>query len=246
MQIAQMVQKSFLISSPPEINDFDIAFCYYPYASVSGDFYDFYVDKKGHLLGLTLADVSGHGIASGLLTTLGKSIFSNVFMNYLSTPLGKVMEQINDRLITEINNIDEYITGILFRFNDDILEVVSAAHPDAIIKSSRSNCAKKLKPDDIDIQGHFLGESMFPNSYKSYKFNIKSQDIILIYSDCLVENRNKDEKPYTEDKLMASLDQVTFHMTSQEIIDKVIGDFMTFKGDAPLSDDLTVIVLKKK
>jgi sigma-B regulation protein RsbU (phosphoserine phosphatase) len=47
-------------------------------SGISGDLYDFYLDDDT-LSGISLFDVSGHGIASGLITMLAKSILFRTY-----------------------------------------------------------------------------------------------------------------------------------------------------------------------
>jgi sigma-B regulation protein RsbU (phosphoserine phosphatase) len=70
-------------------------------SGVSGDLYDFY-QKEGRLTGLSLFDVSGHGIASGLITLLARSVILRVFMEAGTARLGEVRQKINSQLIEEL------------------------------------------------------------------------------------------------------------------------------------------------
>ncbi|MCP4134409.1 MAG: serine/threonine-protein phosphatase [bacterium] len=246
MLMARKVQESLLFNKPPNTNNFDLAFYYEPLVSVSGDFYDLYLDKSGDLLGLTLADVSGHGIASGLLTTLAKPIFNNIFRNHLETSLGKVMNMVNNQLIEAKGGEENYLTGIILRYKDDMIEYVNAAHPDIIMKNSKTNKSKFIKAKDELVQGTILGIDGIGYDFKSYKFKIETDDVLVIYSDCLYENLNYNGEEYGQERILLSLDKISPDAGAQEILDTIVADFKYFNGSIPLTDDLTMVVIKKK
>lgn len=80
LELASNIQKSYLPNKIPEFKNWDLAYYFRPMSSVSGDFYDFYHDQK-ELWGFGLFDVSGHGISSGLITMIAKSIIFRHFKN---------------------------------------------------------------------------------------------------------------------------------------------------------------------
>ena len=57
----------------PALKNYEIAYYNKAMAGVSGDFYDFYYNNTS-LEGFGIFDVSGHGLASGLVTMLAKNI----------------------------------------------------------------------------------------------------------------------------------------------------------------------------
>jgi len=101
MHMAELVQKSFYASKAPHTACWDCAFVFKPMASVSGDVYDFYYNGKGELAGTTLFDVSGHGVASGLVGILSKYLAEQVFSAHASKPLDKLLRQFNAELTKE-------------------------------------------------------------------------------------------------------------------------------------------------
>ena len=84
----------------------DIAFK--PMSGVSGDLYITFISEN-KLEGIGIFDISGHGIASGLVTMLVKNIIENEFQKGINLPLNEVMDTINERIIIEKGNIDEVI-----------------------------------------------------------------------------------------------------------------------------------------
>jgi hypothetical protein len=100
IRMASNLQMSLLPRNMTDCDGWDLACVFLPMKGVSGDFYDFYHDGKT-LHGVALFDVSGHGIASGLLTILPKSILYRYFFKMLARSLTG-HKKFNEDLITEI------------------------------------------------------------------------------------------------------------------------------------------------
>ena len=126
MRMAVNLQSS-LLPRPPKVTEWSTACLYKPMAGVSGDLYDFF-ERDGQLIGAGLFDVSGHGIASGLITMIAKSIIYRNFNQYYDKKLGFIVSQINEGLISQIGSVDNYLTGIFLKFNGSTVEYVNAGH----------------------------------------------------------------------------------------------------------------------
>ncbi|MCX8123265.1 MAG: SpoIIE family protein phosphatase [Spirochaetes bacterium] len=243
MLMAVNVQRSIIPQKPPVVENYDIGLFSMPMSGVSGDFYDFYVNNSV-LLGLGLFDVSGHGISSGLLTIVSKSIIYRNFMNYCDVHLGKVMENINNELIKEFDKVDNYVTGILLRFDNDKVEYVNAAHADLLLRRNNSNSITVCVHKEKDIKGMFLGIEGMKSVFLPLQFTIKQNDVLLLYTDCLIEQKNSNAEEFGIERVKEAFLNARGN-SAQQICDEIIDAFNQFKGDMDLTDDLTVIVLRK-
>jgi len=243
LAMAETIQRNLIHKYLPEINDFQYAHIYEPYASVSGDFYDFYVDDKNNLSGLLVADVSGHGIASGLLTILAKPIFFRVFNSHRHRPLKEVIGVINERLIREMKGADNYLTGALLRFNGSGVDYINAAHPDIILKTGTR--AAIVKPAESQIQGTFLGLASLNFPYESHRFEMSAGDHLIVYTDCLTESRNPAGEEFGIERLLETVRALPQDSHPRDSLDHILRAFKDFVGKERLRDDLTLIILKK-
>ncbi|MFC1668894.1 SpoIIE family protein phosphatase [Spirochaetota bacterium] len=244
LSMAINVQKSIFPKEPPKVKDWDIAFSFKPLSGVSGDFYDFYT-SNGKLQGLNLSDVSGHGIASALITMIARSVFYRHFTENYKKNLSIVMGLINHDIIQEIDNVDNYITSILLRFNDDTVEYVNAGHTDLLCKKADSGDVEVMYLKDKKIRGSFLGFTQFEKEYNQMDFHISKNDTLLLYTDSLIESTNMKHDQYENEHLKSTFESCP-DGSAQEILDYILNDFDTFMGSKNLSDDLTIMVLKRK
>ncbi len=244
MQIAVNVQSSFLVNNPPETNDWDAAFYFHPMAGISGDIYDFYHDGK-KTEGAGIFDVSGHGIASGLITLLAKSIISRQFTEMKGAGLNELMKAANIKLTKEIGKSDIYLSGILLRFKKDIVEYVNAGHSDLIYKKGSTGNVHIVKLKNKQYKGMFLGLEGVDSEYPPIKFKVRKDDVLLMYTDCYNESTNKNGEEYDVSRIIESLKDAP-NTDSKTILQKLVDDFFGFVGSKKLKDDLTILILKKK
>ncbi|MCP4136650.1 MAG: SpoIIE family protein phosphatase [bacterium] len=240
--MAISVQSRLMPKENPDQSNWDIAFEFKPMAGVSGDLYDFY-EIDGTLHGVGLFDVSGHGIASGLITVIAKPIIYRAFKRMKNNRLDEVITKINLKLQQAMGNTDNFLTGVLLRFNEDTIEYVNAAHPDIIIKRSNGSVDKIIR-DDLEWKGSVLGIEEMTSEFKTLKFNTGKGDIVLIYSDGLPESRNPEGVDYTEARIVESITSAP-DGTAQETLNFVMNNFYDFVKTKKLGDDLSVLLLKK-
>ena len=246
MNMAASVQKAFLPELSYAGNGLEIASLFKPASSVSGDFYDFY-RKGGVPAGLGVFDVSGHGLSSGLVTLIARSTISRTFRNRMISPLEDIIYAINKTLIREIGNIDNYITGILVRFTDEGFDYVNCGHPDLMLKKADSEYANRvLSEDGTSVAGPFLGIDIMEGEFQSVSKKLGSGDFLLLYSDCLLEEVNEAGESFGYENILKAFSQAPFE-SPQAVLDFIIERFYAFVKDREnLSDDLTVLVVKKK
>ena len=243
--MAGNVQSMILPAIPPTSGEYDVAFFFRPLTSVSGDFYDFYYDGDT-FTGIGLFDVSGHGISSGLVTLLAKSIISRVFVNSKVDTLGTIMDKINKEFIDELHGADSYVTGMLLRFRNGIVEYANSGHPDLLYRPANDGRTRKaIDKDGSSIGGPFLGIQIMEKPFRSLEFELHRGDCLLLYSDCLHESVNDTGEIYVTEKIIESMDRVR-DGSAHEMLDTIVKDFTDFLGsNEHLRDDLTMLFIKK-
>ena len=244
IRMASQVQASLFPESSPDSKHWDIAFEFKPMSGVSGDFYDFF-DEKGNVTGVGLFDVSGHGVASGLITMIARSIIFRYFTRMGNAGLGNVLQTINKNLIKEISDVDNYLTGILLRFEENKVEYVNAAHPAIVVKRSKEGKTGEVIAKSDNFGAGLLGIEDMNNNYTSISFPIEQGDVILLYTDCLNESKNEAGELYGKARIKNSLKKAE-SSKADDILNTVLDDFYGFIGDEKLRDDLTVLVITKK
>ncbi|MCP4130285.1 MAG: AAA family ATPase [bacterium] len=243
MVMAVNVQTNFLPKTVPESDEWEAAYIFRPMTDVSGDFHDFYVHNS-RLAGVGLFDVSGHGIASALITMIAKSIISRSFTDLYDMSLPEVIQNANAGLQNEIGTVDNYLTGIVLRLHKSKVEYVNGSHPDIFIKS-KNRVYPARKESGSRINGFFLGVADMSFDFEVLEFAVEKDDIILLYTDGLTETLSEQKEEYGIKRMKEAFLKAPTG-SAQETLNFILEDFYNFvENRYYLHDDMTVIVLKK-
>jgi serine phosphatase RsbU (regulator of sigma subunit) len=243
IELAAFVQESFSKRKLPELKSYDIAYYSKAMAGVSGDMYDFYTDGSA-LEGAGIFDVSGHGIASGLVTMLVRNIFQQEFHQNESSPLYEVMEIIDKRIRVEKRNIENYLTGILLRMNGDSVDIVNAGHPCPVIyKKKTGDCS--FFDEKRKFSSSVIGLSAINPFFQETSFQMDKGDEIILYTDGIKEAMNKLHDEYGSSRFLDSVKKAVQKDFDQQI-PSVLDDIGHFTENTEQSDDITIVIIRKK
>ncbi len=243
MEMAAQIQSRMFHSTPPNDTAWDISIVFRPLSPVSGDFYDFY--QTGNILqGVSIFDVSGHGVSAGLITIIARSLVFKGFTTLMDRPLDEVLSAINNELVKEIGQLDDFMTGILIRFRDGFGEYVNAGHTHLLMRRTDGS-VRVIDNAGQDIRGSFLGIDSIVPKFTVVTFEIGPGDQILAYTDGLVECIDSAKNRYGIDRLIEAFRQAPAGSTD-ETMAHIIGDMERFIGSRPLRDDLTAILLRRR
>lgn len=245
------VQKNFLPVKNKTFRGWELAISYNALDNnVSGDLYDYYF-TDGVLDGMGIFDVSGHGIPAGLMTILAKSIISQHFINGMNQDesISNVLKDINKSYIKEKVNVENYITGLLFRFSEfnkkDIcsVEFANAGHPYPLFYSAENNTITELKQDEQKQYG-ILGVEGLDVSFPPVSFRAAQNDIIICYTDGLTDCLNHKGEDFGKERIIQTAQR--YHNESAiMIMNRIMDKFQDFIGNEKISDDITLMVLKR-
>lgn len=185
-KLAVNVQRQFLVTPYPDFEQWDIGTFYEPMEQISGDFYDIY-HENNELLGIGFFDVSGHGVASALITMLAKKTIYRSFSEHKTKRIDRIIVDANAELLDDIGDIDHHLSGILLRVKDDnYIEFVNAGHP-AILKKSSDGEVSVIADEDFNNHGPLLGIHNLTAGFKTFSFKMNRGDSFLLFSDGLSE-----------------------------------------------------------
>lgn len=252
LDMAQKVQSSFLVPEETVFDEWDIAVVYQPLSGVSGDMYDIY-SENGVLHGASLFDVSGHGMAAGLVTMLSKNVISNQFQAGLRpknnqtkmTDLSQVMYSVNNAIITAKGDIENYLTGAIMRITDasGSCEVVNAGNPFPLL--NHDGKVTEVRPNVSQTQMGMIGIEGLDVSFPSISFQLDPGDSFLLFTDGLTESENKFGEQFGVSRLSREFADCT-GLSAEEQLDYIMHCHKSFTGNFPREDDVTVVIIHRK
>lgn len=252
LETVSHVQHNFLPLQSRSFKGWDLAVYYKALDhEVSGDLYDYYY-TNGNLDGVGLFDVSGHGISAGLMTILAKGIISQQFKSGIlnEEPLSSILMDINKNYIKEKVNVENYITGVLFHFEDfnqnDIcsVELANAGHPYPLFYNAEQDSILELKHSDSTKQFGFIGIDGMEVSFPSIYFTAQKNDIIICFTDGLTESMNSHREEFSKDRLISIIKE-NKNKSADEIVHIIKEQLDKFIGSNEIDDDISYIVLKR-
>ncbi|MCR4579268.1 MAG: SpoIIE family protein phosphatase [Treponema sp.] len=238
---ASVIQQAFLKQDETEFEKWDVGFFNKPMAGVSGDFFDFYRTNK-NLDGFGIFDVSGHGISSGLITMLVKNIIHQEFYNNSRLELWEILNKINDRIIEEKGDVENYLTGILVRFNETQAEMVIAGHPAPIIyKKNSDKCDFLSKTTE---SSGAIGIANFPTFYISQYVDFEVGDRLLFFSDGATDIINEKKESFGRERLLEAFRE-SVNMNAASQTEYIKAKLSAFRGSAIQNDDVSFICINR-
>lgn len=251
MEMASVVQKKFFPPTEYFIDGWEMAVCYEPMSKISGDLYDYYTDGN-KLVGMGLFDASGHGVAASLLVMLAKSIIFRAFNHsrVRNQTLATALEDINEIIKKEKGDVQNYMTGLLFRINDFneenrcLVELASAGHPYPIFYSEKKQKLIKVTHDELQEQYGALGIQGVEVSFPNIDLDVGLGDVIVCFTDGLNEAVNEDMEEFGIENVEKIIKE--YHTENASIIrDKIKEGVFAHIAENPRNDDITFIVMKR-
>lgn len=235
LQVAAEIQNLLIPQKLPKIRKMDISATYLPCQEISGDFYNIIPLGKGRFA-FIVADVSGKGIPGAMVV----SNMQATLRAYLeqSDDLLSIVTKLNSCIINQTTD-DRYITFFIGIYDEDkmTLEYINAGHNPPLHYKNKKNISK------LKTGGIFIG--FLPFEYKSDKIQLESGDILVLYTDGLVEAMNDQEEEFGEENVIRIIEKKSNH-TSRIIQKSLIEDVKKHIGDNKLEDDFTLVVAKIK
>src|SRR5438093_3996244 len=232
LKVAAAIQQSLL---PPGNRDgafFSTAAASIACRAVGGDFYD-YVDLPSGEFGFILGDVAGKGSPAALLAAAVLGMFSaeatyQTSASALVTRLnqGLFRRAIESRFLTTFY-------GMLSPTGE--LTYCNAGHNAPLLVST--NGIRRLETGGV-VLGLFDQAS-----FDQETVTLKPGDFIVAFSDGVSEALNEAGDEFSDDRLLACVN-ANRHAAPQAILDALLKDVRAFCGEAPQSDDVTLVMVR--
>jgi serine phosphatase RsbU (regulator of sigma subunit) len=236
LEHARTIQQGLLPQDLEDTPEVKIGAHYLSADAVGGDYYDVFNIEPG-IYGLVVADVSGHGVASALIMSMGK-ILLKTFARHEHSPQ-KTLERINQTFLSEINT-DHFVTFFyaILDTNERKLRFTSAGHCPSILLDRTTGTAKLIKAD-----GLFLGvfpDMMLHESELSYT---PGSIRLVLYTDGLIEAKKIDDEMYGFERLKI-ISEKTLNSDVKSTVSKILQDQKEFCGEnSSPEDDITLLVI---
>ncbi len=237
LETARQIQEALLPLTTPSIDRVELAAYYSSASEAGGDYYDF-IELRDSKLAIAVADVSGHGVGSGLVMAMTRTL--------LHTFLGEtddiriIAGAINSYL--QKNTESKYFVSMflgIFDPAEGTMKYVSCGHnPSYVI---RNGDIKEIPAGGIALG--VVGADTFERVLKVKSFEIREGDIFIQYTDGIPEMQNISGQEYGDDAFRRTVIENSSR-GMQELVKGTVASVEEFRGDAMQHDDVTLVALK--
>lgn len=233
IEMAANIQKYFLGTSIPKLDEVDIGVISVPAKKINGDFYRFVEDEKS--ISVAIADVIGKGVPAALCTTLIK-----YGMDSLPKSINKPNDVLGNLNRIAKNNLDSsmFITMFygVYDLDSHTFTYAAAGHEQGFFYHAASKTFK-----DLTTRGMVLGVEE-DITYQKFEKKVNPGDMIVILSDGVTEART--ENGFIERSIITELIQSYMHLSAQEMVEGIYRDLEKLQN-YELRDDFTLIIFKR-
>jgi len=235
VRLAAKIQHDLLPKTAPFIGGYDVAGYTIPAQSIGGDYFDFIAIDKNRLA-LCLGDVSGKGLpASLLMANLQATIRGQTLIE--ATP--KICLTRANKLLCQSTDKCNFITFFYALLNHQThqLTYANAGHNPPLLFSVDGTHRS------LERRGLVLG-IRDDSHYEEETLALRTGDILVMYSDGIIEAMNGWQEEFGEGRLLEVVRQ-NFRKTAGEFIKALMQAVKQHTGPAPQSDDITLVVVKR-
>jgi len=245
LNAARKVQKSLLPAEMLHIESVEFESVYFPCEAIGGDFYDIFRIDEEHV-GLFIADVSGHGLPSAMITIfLKREVFyhaKQVFGKgkYSVTQPKEVLNRLNRSFIE--NNIGEgkyFVTMVyaIYSMRTGKLTLSVAGHHALPILRRENGEIEKIK-----LSGFPIGWFEDAGEYSEVICTLKPGDSVLLYTDGIFEVLQRENEYMNSDEMAESVTNLLDKRDARKDLNHIVRDHVK-KGEK-LSDDIALVLMK--
>jgi len=235
LQIAATIQLSFLPRVLPRIEGYGIAAASLPAREVGGDFYDL-IDLGDTKTGFVIADVAGKGVPAALFMVLSRTTVR--FSMQKTGGVSRAMADAN-RMISADADQGMFVTlffGILDP-RSGVFRYANAGHNPPLHYHAATGEITQLR-----VTGMAIGVDS-DQEYGEDAVTLQQGDILVFYTDGVVEAINIQEEAFGEERLHGVIHR-SCHLSAAGLLQEMHEQVQVFVGSAPQFDDITLMVLK--
>lgn len=232
----------------PKTNQFenlDLFIKYKQSLGIGGDFFDCVDTPEG--LWFMIADVTGHGIVAGMISSMVKVMFRNGVNDPKITTPAEMLENMNNNVFNYFysgpTDNSVVFTGFVGLISNKKLKYSSAGQPFPLLYHDRDREIIPLKQTGMNI-GFFEGVKYIDETIELVK-----NDILLIYTDGLFSTgKASDFSKWPEVEKFANENMSVLKEKPDEFLGDIFWYFLSkhMENDSEYTDDVAIMLLRYK
>ena len=240
MEVAEEVQQNLLPKALPAVKGLDIAAKSIYCNKTGGDFYDFLrIDQTADgVLNVVVGDVSGHGIAAGLLMTTARALLRS--RSAQPGMLSEIVTDVNRDLTLDIYDTGRFTTllYLMVDMQNHLAKWVRAGHDAALLYDPEGD-----RFEEFYGSGLALGWDEDYQYEENLRTGLAEGQIIFMGTDGIWETFDVNNKPFGK-KPLKDIIRRNAAASADDIMNKVLDALANYRQGQEPDDDVTLIVIK--
>lgn len=221
------------------IKELDIAGFMEPAEEVGGDYYD--VLCYGDTIKIAIGDVTGHGLASGMLMLMVQTAVRTLYVSNMYNP-ETCLITLNKAIYDNLQRMqsDKNLTLTIIDYQQGKI-TISGQHEEVLLvrKNGEIECI-----DTLDLGFPIGMVSDIEDLVAHHNLYLEPGDGIVLYTDGITEAMNTEHNLYGIERLLNVVSQ-HWQQSAQQIQQAIVTDVKIHAYNSSYHDDLTLVVMKR-
>lgn len=240
LEIATEIQSSIFPEHPPQIEGLEIEAKSVPAKEVGGDYYDFFSFPSREKTGFIVADASGKGLPGTLYMTRSRSVFKVISSE--ETRAGETLSRSNNYIAADASLGNGMFITVLYLLYDGKTKQMTCANAGHYAPLWFKAGGRTFS--EVVVSGVPVG--ILPGQvYPEVTLQLASRDILVMYTDGVIEARAEDGSMFGIERLRRLIEQNS-SLSAHDLFMTIQSGIQDFIGKAPPFDDMTLVVIRIK
>jgi serine phosphatase RsbU (regulator of sigma subunit) len=236
---ARHQQRSIVSLVAPDVPGYDLASHYAAAREIGGDFFEFFrLARRGHPLGIVIADVTGKGIDAALLMAFSRPVMHTA-LNAASGP-ADALERTNRVLVGE-QRATLFITAVcaVLHPRTGIIRIANAGHEPPLLVPSDGGPVRPV--GDAGVLLGAFGTLHAPEVTAT----LAAGDVLVFYTDGATDAVDPSGVRFGDDRLLAAI-EAGRGGTAHELVAAIRDALDGFRASTEPADDLTIAAIGRQ
>ncbi|WP_411845533.1 SpoIIE family protein phosphatase [Roseibacillus persicicus] len=240
LRTAQEVQKVLLPDRNPDWPGYRVRGINFAARLISGDYFDF-VDLADERHGVVIADVSGKGVAAGLVMASCRSALRAHAL--VANSPSETLAALNRQVFADVRE-DMFVSAAYAQLENGTgkITLARAGHDAPLLYRKEEGKVEVVKPGGLAL-GIDRGP-VFERVLKELEIEMNSGDVLLFYTDGVNEAENTKGQEFGKERLRERFAALAVN-GAEGVVGGLPAELKDFAGSHPQIDDITLVAIER-
>ena len=238
LRLGREIQMVLLPQHIPQMRGLTVEGLMQPALEIGGDYYDFISLPQQDQFAIVIGDVSGKGVAAGLLMAMAKTAITTISQE--ETSPRQILLRTNG-ILNQYMGGHKFMSLLYLIWQPELSSMFysSAGHEHIFVYRESTQTLEVIQSG-----GFVLGILPKIDTYlEEWHLKLGSKDKVLLYSDGIIDAENQERDRFGLERLKEAFTR-HHQKPAAELIKAVKDEVYAFIGSYPQYDDITLIVME--